>query len=53
MAGYFTIALLACFVGVLPVWPYSRKWGDGPALVIGAIILVFLYSLMFGNWEDD
>lgn len=44
--------LLVALIAVLQCWPYSRRWGDGPAYTVGALGFVFLYWLTIGNWED-
>jgi hypothetical protein len=31
----------------------SRKWGDGPAYVVGALIFIFFYSLVVGDWGEE
>ena len=40
----FTVLTLIGFIliGVLPVWPFSRGWGYGPAVVIGIVFLMLL-----------
>ena len=51
-AGLVFVALVSGFVCVLPCWPYSKRWGSGPACVLGALLLIFLYSLAVGDWDE-
>ena len=34
----FLIILAVIFVGVLPVWPYSKNWGGLPGLGVGIVL---------------
>lgn len=40
------IILVAVFLAVLPVWPYSRKWGPFPSALVG-LTIILLIALMF------
>jgi hypothetical protein len=42
------IILVAVFLAVLPLWPYSRAWGVFPSGLVG-LIVVLLIILMFFN----
>jgi low affinity Fe/Cu permease len=38
----FVLALL--FIGALPIWPYSRRWGFVPAAIVAVMtLLVFVF----------
>jgi hypothetical protein len=49
----FAFTLLALIglilIGVLPVWPFSRGWGYGPAVVIGIVFLMLLVMTLTGR----
>lgn len=49
----FAIALLVVlflvFLGVLPLWPFSREWGMGPAILIGIVLLILLGMAITGQ----
>ena len=47
----FTVLTLIGFIliGVLPVWPFSRGWGYGPAVVIGIVFLMLLVMTLTGR----
>jgi len=34
------ILLMLAFLGVLPVWPYSRNWGYYPSIITAVGLLV-------------
>ena len=34
---------------VLPIWPFSRGWGYGPAVVIGIVFLMLLAMTLTGR----
>ena len=53
LAALYAVTLFVVFAAVLPCWPYSRKWGYGPAGVIAALILIFLFGRMVEEWDDD
>ena len=39
------VVLVAALVAVLPVWPFDRHWGYGPAIVVGFLLLINLVML--------
>jgi hypothetical protein len=53
IAGLIGICLILCLIAVLPCWPYSKRWGDGPAYLVAALLFIFFYSLIVGNSADD
>jgi hypothetical protein len=36
-------------VGVLPIWPFSRGWGYGPAVIIGLVLFILLVMTLTGR----
>jgi len=49
----FAITVLAvlglAWLGVLPVWPFSRDWGYVPTIVIGIVIAVLILMAATGR----
>lgn len=43
--GVFLVVLL---IAVVPVWPYSRRWGYAPTLGAVVVLLAFLVLVYFG-----
>jgi len=43
----FIVILL--FVGGLPTWNYSRKWGYYPSGSIGLLLVIMFMLLLFGR----
>jgi hypothetical protein len=44
------LAILALtFVGLLPVWPFSRDWGYGGAIIVGVILVIFIVLTATGS----
>jgi hypothetical protein len=39
------ILLVLVILGVLPVWPHSRKWGYRPTGLIGLLLIIVLLVL--------
>lgn len=37
--GAILVILLFVTVSILPFWPYSQRWGYGPGLVGGGVLL--------------
>jgi hypothetical protein len=42
------IVLLLLLFGSLPTWPYSRGWGYRGPSVLGILLVVLLFMLLFG-----
>ena len=41
--AFIVLAMIGfILIGVLPIWPFSRGWGYGPAVVIGIVLLMLL-----------
>lgn len=53
LAALYAVTLIAVPVAVILHWCYSKRWGYGPAGVVATLILIFLFGLMLGEWEDD
>ena len=47
-AAILTVLVLAVIL-VLPIWPFSRSWGFGPAVLVGIILLVLLAMAVAGR----
>lgn len=41
--------LLLMVIGVLPMWPHSRRWGYVPSGGFGLILAVVVVLLLFGR----
>jgi Protein of unknown function (DUF3309) len=41
------IVLIVVVISILPRWNHSREWGYGPSSVLGLILIVFLFLLLF------
>jgi hypothetical protein len=52
---FLFLLLLALLVAVVPVWPYSRRWGYAPtavAVVVLVGLLVLSYIGYIGPWQQ-
>jgi hypothetical protein len=36
-------------VGVIPVWPFSKKWGPYPAVILAVILIILLLLVVSGK----
>jgi hypothetical protein len=43
------IILVLFFVGALPTWPHSRKWGYYPSGGLGLVLLILIILLVLGR----
>ena len=43
------IVLVLLFVGALPTWPHSRRWGYYPSGGLGLVVLILLILLLLGR----
>ena len=41
--------LLLMVIGVLPMWPHSRRWGYFPSGGIGLVLTIVVVLLLFGR----
>lgn len=42
------IILILILAAVLPIWPYSRGWGYLPSGVVGLLLILLIFILLFG-----
>lgn len=40
------ILLLLLFLGAVPAWPYSRRWGYAPSGGLGLILVIVLILVL-------
>ncbi|MCE9533437.1 MAG: DUF3309 domain-containing protein [Planctomycetes bacterium] len=47
------VVLVVLLLGVTPRWNHSRNWGYGPSGLLGLILVIFLFLLLFNvvNWR--
>ena len=43
------IVLIVLLLGGLPAWPYSREWGYAPSGLLGLLLIVLLFLIVFGT----
>ena len=36
------IVLILILFGVLPTWPHARRWGYGPSVIVGVIVVILI-----------
>lgn len=48
LAWFFFILLLILLLAAFPAYPYSRRWGYGPVLVIALVLILFVAMWMWG-----
>jgi hypothetical protein len=41
------IVLVLLLAGSTPAWPYSRDWGYRPSGLVGVLLIVLLFLLIF------
>ena len=47
----FMLGLFASVPATLPVWPYSRRWGFNPSIILGLLVLaLFVLSVVDLNF---
>lgn len=49
LATIIVILLVLALVGVLPLWPYSARYGYGPSGGVGFVLLVLIVLLLLGK----
>ncbi len=47
MLTILIIVLILMFIGALPKWQHSSRWGYGPSGGLGTILLVLLLLYLF------
>jgi hypothetical protein len=46
--GILILVVLGMIVGVLPMWPYAKRWGYSPSGWLSLSLLVFIGLMLFG-----
>jgi hypothetical protein len=47
----FMLGLFASVPATLPIWPYSRRWGLNPSVILGILLIVlFVLSVVDVNF---
>lgn len=49
MPTILIVILVLIVLGVIPVWPHSRKWGYGPSGGLGLVLLILVILLLSGR----
>ena len=49
MPTILIVVIVLILLGVVPVWPHSRKWGYGPSGGLGLVLLILLILLLSGR----
>jgi hypothetical protein len=44
--GIVILVVLGMIFGLLPMWPYARRWGYSPSGWLGVSLLVFIGLLL-------
>ncbi len=47
MGMLLLIILLILLLGSWPTWPYSRGWGYRPPSILGVLLVVLLFLMLF------
>lgn len=47
MTTILLIILVLLLLGVLPVWPYSRRWGYAGSGLVGLLLVVLVLAMLF------
>jgi hypothetical protein len=42
------VLLVILLLGVMPAWPYSRSWGYFPSGLLGILLVILIFMLLFG-----
>ncbi len=43
------VILILLLIGVIPTWPYSRRWGYMPSGALGLVLIVIIVLLVLGR----
>jgi hypothetical protein len=43
------VILVLVFIGALPTWPHSKKWGYYPSGGLGVVLLILIILLLMGR----
>lgn len=49
MSTILIVLIVLILLGVVPVWPHSRKWGYGPSGGLGLVLLILVILLLSGR----
>jgi hypothetical protein len=49
MSNILLVLIILMLLGVVPVWPHSRKWGYGPSGGLGLVLLILVILLLSGR----
>ena len=49
MSTILLVLIILILLGVVPVWPHSRKWGYGPSGGLGLVLLILVVLLLSGR----
>jgi hypothetical protein len=49
MSTVLLVLIILILLGVVPVWPHSRKWGYGPSGGLGLVLLILVILLLSGR----
>ena len=49
MSTILLVLIVLILLGVVPVWPHSRKWGYGPSGGLGLVLLILVILLLSGR----
>jgi hypothetical protein len=49
MSTILIVLIVLSLLGVVPIWPHSRKWGYGPSGGLGLVLLILVVLLLSGR----
>jgi hypothetical protein len=49
MSTLLIVLIVLILLGVVPVWPHSRRWGYGPSGGLGLVLLILVVLLLTGR----
>jgi hypothetical protein len=49
MSTILIVLVVLILLGVVPIWPHSRKWGYGPSGGLGLVLLILVILLLTGR----
>jgi len=41
--------VVVLMVGVIPIWPFSAKWGPYPAIILAVILIILVLLVVSGK----
>jgi len=41
--------VVVLMVGVIPIWPFSTKWGPYPAIILAVILIILVLLVVSGK----